>query len=177
MVQNNKKTTLSLRLKKAQTGINGFDEITDGGLPKNRPTIICGNTGCGKTVMSMEFLVNGAIKYNEPGVFISFEETDDELATNMESLHFDLGNLIKQKKIYVEYLEIDKAQNVEAGKYDLEGLFVRLQNAINRISAKRVVLDSLDALFYGLDNKVLRQEIKRLFKWLKEKKITAIITS
>ena len=173
----NKKTTASLKLKKAQTGINGFDEITDGGLPKNRPTIICGNTGCGKTVMSMEFLVKGALKYNEPGVFMSFEETNDELATNMESLHFDLASLIKQKKIYIEYLEIDKTQIIEAGRYDLEGLFVRLQNAINSIGAKRVVLDSLDALFYGLDNKVLRQEIKRLFKWLKEKKITAIITS
>ena len=177
MISNNKKTTVGLRLKKAQTGINGFDEISDGGLPKNRPTIICGNTGCGKTVMSMEFLVKGALKYNEPGVFISFEETDDELTANMESLNFDLANLIKQKKIYVEYLEIDKTQNIEAGKYDLEGLFMRLQNAINRVGAKRVVLDSLDALFYGLDNVVLRQEIKRLFKWLKEKKITAIITS
>ena len=177
MISNNKKTAVGLRLKKAQTGINGFDEISDGGLPKNRPTIICGNSGCGKTVMSMEFLVKGALKYNEPGVFISFEETDDELTANMESFHFDLGNLIKQKKIYIEYLEIDKTQNIEAGKYDLEGLFARLQNAINLIGAKRVVLDSLDALFYGLDNVVLRQEIKRLFKWLKEKKITAIITS
>jgi circadian clock protein KaiC len=125
----------------------------------------------------MEFLVKGAMKYDEPGVFMSFEETDEELTTNMESLHFDLNNLIKQKKIYIEYIEIDRTQNVETGKYDLEGLFVRLQNAINRIGAKRLVLDSLDALFYGLDKKILRHEIKRLFKWLKEKKITAIITS
>ena len=171
------KKTTSIKLKKAPTGINGFDEITDGGLPKNRPTIICGNTGCGKTVLSMEFLVKGALLYDEPGVFMSFEEREDELTTNMESLHFKLSSLIKKKQIYIEYLEIDKTQIIEAGKYDLEGLFVRLQSAINRIGAKRVVLDSLDALFYGLDNKVLRQEIKRLFKWLKEKKVTAIITS
>ena len=130
MIRNNKKTTASLKLKKSLTGINGFDEITEGGLPKNRPTIICGNTGCGKTVMSMEFLVKGATKYNEPGVFMSFEETDEELASNMESLHFNLGSLIKQKKIYIEYLEVDKTQIIEAGRYDLEGLFVRLQSAI-----------------------------------------------
>ena len=178
MSQKIKKTpTSNLKLLKAPTGISGFDEITDGGLPKNRPTIICGNTGCGKTVISMEFLVRGAIKFNEPGVFLSFEETAEELAINMESLHFDLVDLIKKKKIYTEYLEIAKTQADDTGKYTLEGLFVRLENAINRIGAKRVVLDSLDALFYGLDNNVLRQEIQRLFKWLKEKKITAIITS
>jgi circadian clock protein KaiC len=168
---------VNLKLKKAPSGINGFDEITDGGLPKDRPTIICGNTGSGKTVISMEFLVKGALKYNEPGVFMSFEETKEELAANMESLHFDLDSLIKKKKIYIEYLDIDKSQNIEAGRYDLEGLFVRLKNAITGIGAKRVVLDSLDALFYGLDNNAIRPEIKRLFKWLKEKKVTAIITS
>jgi circadian clock protein KaiC len=177
MARQNKKPAQSLKLQKTPTGINGFDEITEGGLPKNRPTILCGNTGCGKTIMSMEFLVKGAIKYNEPGVFMSFEETNDDLATNMGSLHLDLGSLIKEKKLYIEYLEIDKTQIFEAGKYDLEGLFVRLQNAINSIGAKRVVIDSLDALFFGLDNKVLRPEIKRLFKWFKEKKITALITS
>jgi circadian clock protein KaiC len=177
MVLKNKQKAANLKLTKAPSGINGFDEVTDGGLPKNRPTIICGNTGSGKTVISMEFLVKGALKYNEPGVFMSFEETKDELATNMESLHFDLGSLIKKKKIYIEYLDIDKSQNVEAGTYDLEGLFVRLQSAIASIGAKRVVLDSLDALFYGLDNNAIRPEIKRLFRWLKEKKVTAIITS
>ncbi|MGZ5190316.1 MAG: circadian clock protein KaiC, partial [Flavisolibacter sp.] len=178
MGQNNRKTTTSnLKLRKAPTGIKGFDEITDGGLPKYRPTIICGNTGCGKTVISMEFLVRGATQLNEPGIFFSFEETAEELAINMESLHFDLAELIKKKKIYTEYLEIDKMPTSDVGKYTLEGLFVRLENAIDRIGAKRVVLDSLDTLFYGLDNRILRQEIKRLFKWLKEKKITAIITS
>lgn len=173
----NKKTELIAKPAKTQTGINGFDEITDGGLPKERITIIVGNAGCGKTIMSMEFLVNGAIKFDENGVFISFEETSEELASNMDALSFDIENLVRQKKIYLEYLEIDKAQFTEAGKYDLEGLFVRLQHAINSIGAKRVVLDSLDALFYGLDVKVLRQEIRRLFKWLKENKITAVITS
>jgi len=177
MTLKSKPKVLKLILKKTPSGINGFDEITDGGLPKNRPTIICGNTGSGKTVISMEFLVKGALKYNEPGVFMSFEETREELATNMESLHFDLDSLIKKRKIYIEYLEIDKSQNIEAGRYDLEGLFVRLQNAITSIGAKRVVLDSLDALFYGLNNNAIRPEIKRLFKWLKEKEVTAIITS
>jgi circadian clock protein KaiC len=172
-----KQKVLNLKLKKAPSGINGFDEITDGGLPKGRATIICGNTGSGKTVISMEFLVKGALMYNEPGVFMSFEETKEELVTNTESLHFDLNSLIKKGKIYVEYLEIDKSQNIAAGRYDLEGLFVRLQNAITRIGAKRVVLDSMDALFYGFDNNAIRPEIKRLFKWLKGKDVTAIITS
>ena len=177
MALNNKKTISNVKLEKAPTGIKGFDEITEGGLPKNRPTIICGNTGCGKTVMSMEFLVKGTVQYNEPGVFMSFEETNSDLAANMESIHFDIGSLVKKKKLYIEYLEIDKTQIIEAGRYDLEGLFARLQNAINIIGAKRVVLDSLDALFSGLDHKVLREEIKRLFNWLKEKKVTALITS
>jgi len=177
MALKSKEKVLNVTLKKAPSGINGFDEITDGGLPKGRPTIICGNTGSGKTVISMEFLVKGALMYNEPGVFMSFEETKEELATNTESLHFNLDSLIKKGKIYIEYLEIDKSQNIAAGRYDLEGLFVRLQNAITRIGAKRVVLDSLDALFYGFDNNAIRPEIKRLFKWLKEKGVTAIITS
>ena len=172
-----KSTSSNIKLRKVLTAIRGFDEITGGGLPKDRITIISGNTGCGKTVMSMEFLVKGALQYGEPGVFMSFEETADELTTNMESLDFDLPNLIKKKKIYVEFLEIDKSQNVEAGNYTLEGLFVRLENAIDKIGAKRVVLDSLDALFVGLDNTIIRQEIKRLFKWLKQKKVTALITS
>jgi circadian clock protein KaiC len=173
----NKKAASVAKPGKVQTGINGLDEITDGGLPKDRITIISGNAGCGKTIMSMEFLVNGAARFDEKGVFISFEETSEELTSNMEALNFDIKNLVSQKKIYLEYLEIDKSQFVEAGKYDLEGLFVRLQHAINNIGAKRVVLDSLDALFYGLETKVLRQEIKRLFKWLKDNKINAIITS
>jgi len=176
MILDIKKTPSSSKLKKTLTGINGFDEITDGGLPKNRPTILCGNAGCGKTVMSMEFLVKGALKYDESGVFMSFEETKEELTTNMASLQFNIGSLIAKKKIYIEYLEIDKGPTAEAGRYDLEGLFARLQHAINSIGAKRVVLDSMDALFYDLDSGILRLEIRRLFKWLKEKKITTIIT-
>lgn len=177
MIPDSKKTMVSLNFKKSLTGINGFDEISDGGIPKNRPTIIYGNTGSGKTIMSMEFLVKGAVKYNEPGVFMSFEETVSELIHNMESVHFGLTSLIKSKKLYIEYLDVEKSQVVEAGSYDLEGLFARMKNAIDSIGAKRIVIDSLDALFYRLDNGVLRHEVKRLFKWLKEKKVTAIITS
>lgn len=167
----------NLKLQKIPTGINGFDEITEGGLLKNKTTIISGASGCGKTIMSMEFLIRGAMNFNEPGVFMSFEETEEELIGNMESLHFGLNNLIKSNKIYIEHLEIDGAQLIEAGKYDLEGLFVRLQNAVEKVGAKRVVIDSLDALFNGIDLKVLRIEITRLFNWFKKKNITAIITA
>lgn len=167
----------NLKLHKIPTGINGFDEITEGGLLKNKTTIISGASGCGKTIMSMEFLIRGAMNFNEPGVFMSFEETEEELIDNMESLHFGLNNLIKSNKIYIEHLEIDGAQLIEAGKYDLEGLFVRLHNAVEKVGAKRVVIDSLDALFNGIDLKVLRIEITRLFNWFKKKNITAIITA
>jgi circadian clock protein KaiC len=167
----------NLKLQKIPTGIKGFDEITEGGLLKNKSTIISGATGCGKTIMSMEFLIRGAMDFNDPGVFMSFEETEEELIDNMESLHFDLNNLIKSNKIYIEHLEIDGTQLIETGKYDLEGLFVRLQNAVGKVGAKRVVIDSLDALFNGIDLKVLRIEITRLFNWFKKKNITAIITA
>jgi circadian clock protein KaiC len=177
MISDLKKAAIPAKLTKALTGIKGFDEITDGGLPKNRPTLLCGNTGCGKTVMSMEFLVHGAVQFNEPGVFFSFEETVDELITNMKSIHIDMEGLISEKKIYIEYLESGKSQVAQAGSYDLEGLFMRLQNAIQKVGAKRVVLDSLDALFYGLDKEILRTEVKRLFKWLKENGVTSLITS
>jgi circadian clock protein KaiC len=163
--------------KKVKTGIAGFDEITNGGIPKNRPTILLGNTGCGKTVMSMEFLIHGARNYGESGVFMTFEETIPELTSDMETFHFNLQALIKTKQLYVDYLDLDKSQIIEAGQYNLDGLFVRLQQAIKVNNAKRIVLDSLDALFYRFDDNVMRQEINRLFKWLKEKKITAIITS
>ncbi|MEO5995378.1 MAG: circadian clock protein KaiC [Chitinophagaceae bacterium] len=166
-----------LKVKKAPTGIEGFDEITNGGLPKNRPTILCGNSGSGKTLMSMEFLINGASKYNEPGIFISFEEKKEDLVSNMESMDYHLATLIQQKKIYIEYMSIGKTPSIEAGNFDLEGLFLRLDNAIKKMRAKRIVLDSLDALFFGLDGKILRQEIKRLFTWLKEKNVTALITA
>src|ERR1700730_18022367 len=177
MTRRAKKPKASLASRKARTGIIGFDEITNGGLPRNRPTIILGNTGCGKTVMSMEFLIQGATKFNEPGVFMTFEETKEELTSDMETFSFGLEGLIKTNKIYIEYLDLDKSQVIEAVNYNLEGLFVRLQQAIRRNNAKRIVLDSLDALFYRFDDNVIREEINRLFKWLKEKKITAIITS
>jgi len=177
MISDSKMAAITAKLTKALTGIKGFDEITDGGLPRNRPTLLCGNTGCGKTVMSMEFLVHGAVQFSEPGVFFSFEETVDELVTNMESIHIDMEKLIREKKIYIEYLESGKSQVAQAGRYDLEGLFMRLQNAIQKVDAKRVVLDSMDALFYGLDKEILRTEVKRLFKWLKEKGVTSLITS
>ncbi len=162
MALNTKQKVLNLKLKKTPSGINGFDEITMAVCPKVVLRSFAGTQAPEKTVISMEFLVKGALNYNEPGVFMSFEETKEELITNTESLHFDLDSLIKKGKIYIEYLEIDKSQNIAAGRYDLEGLFVRLQNAITGIGAKRVVLDSIDALFYGLDNNAIRPEIKRL---------------
>jgi circadian clock protein KaiC len=127
--------------------------------------------------MSMEFLVRGVTCYNEPGVFMSFEERVEDTMSNMESIHFELATLVQQKKLYLEYLDIDKSQFAEVGEYDLEGLFIRIDNAVKKIGARRIVLDSLDALFFRLDGKILRQEIKRLFKWLKEKNITALITA
>lgn len=167
----------ALGLPKVQTGIPGFDEITRGGLPAGRPSLICGSAGAGKTLFAMEFLVRGATIFNEPGVFISFEETDEELATNVASLGFDLKRLIADKKILLDYVFIERAEIEETGDYDLEGLFLRLEHAINSIGAKRIVLDTLEALFSGLPNEaIIRAELRRLFRWLKEKGVTAVIT-
>ncbi|MBF0441734.1 MAG: circadian clock protein KaiC, partial [Oligoflexales bacterium] len=164
-------------LPKALTGIQGLDEITGGGLPVGRPTLICGGPGCGKTLMAMEFLIHGAIEFNEPGIFMSFEETEDDLVKNVKSLGFDLDDLVQKKKISMDYVYIDRSEIFETGEYDLEGLFVRLEHAIETISAKRVVLDTIESLFSGLSNTtILRSEIRRLFKWLKEKGVTAIVT-
>ena len=164
-------------LPKTLTGITGLDEITGGGLPTGRPTLICGDAGCGKTLMSIEFIVRGAVAYNEPGVFVAFEEKSEELATNVASLGFDLRKLQEEKKIRVDHIHIDRSEIEETGEYDLEGLFIRLGYAIDSIGAKRVVLDTLENLFSGLDNQaVLRTELRRLFSWLKEKGVTAIIT-
>lgn len=176
MQNNNQSDTSHLTFPKSSTGIQGLDVITNGGLPKNRPTLLLGNTGCGKTIMAMQFLVNGVILFDEPGVFISFEEKTDELITNVSSLGYDLNKHIADNKIYLEYIKISQEEIQQTGRYDIEGLFVRLEQAINKISAKRVVLDSLDTLFYGFDPKVLRLEFKRLLSWLKEKNVTAIIT-
>jgi len=164
-------------LPKAKTGITGLDEITEGGLPKGRPTLVCGNAGCGKTLLSMEFLIRGALQYNEPGVFMSFEETEKDLSANVASLGYDLDTLIAQKKLIVDHVEIDRTEIEEAGEFDLEGLFIRLNHAIDSIGAKRVVLDTIESLFSGFSNDaILRAEIRRLFHWLKGKGVTAIIT-
>ncbi|MEI6580000.1 MAG: circadian clock protein KaiC, partial [Eubacteriales bacterium] len=164
-------------LDKTPTGIQGLDEITGGGLPKGRPTLICGNAGCGKTLLAMEFLVRGATKYNEPGVYMAFEETEQELTTNVASLGFDLDKLVAEKKIVLDHVHIERSEIEETGEYDLEGLFIRLNYAIDSIGAKRVVLDTVESLFSGLPNTlILRAELRRLFRWLKEKGVTAIIT-
>ena len=165
-------------LEKTPSGINGLDEITHGGLPRGRPTLICGAAGCGKTLMSMEFLVRGATQYNEPGVFIAFEETPEELAQNVRSLGFDLDKLIADKKIAVDYVHVERTEIEETGEFDLEGLFLRLGMAIDEVGAKRVVLDTIENLFGGFANAlILRSELRRLFRWLKDKGVTAIITA
>lgn len=165
------------KMEKCPTGIAGLDEITDGGLPKGRPTLICGTAGCGKTLMGVEFLVRGATEFNEPGVFISFEETSEELAKNVRSLGYDLDDLVKRKKLAMDYVRVERSEIEETGEYDLEGLFVRLDYAIKTVKAKRVVLDTIEALFAGLSNSaILRAELRRLFAWLKQKVVTAIIT-
>lgn len=165
-----------LAFPKAETGIQGLDVITNGGIPLHRPTLVLGNTGCGKTIMAMEFLVKGIVLYNEPAVFMAFEERTDELEMNVRSLGFNLDKHLADNKIYLEYVNVNPDEMVKAGKYDMEGLFVRLGQAIDKVKAKRVVLDSLDTLFYGFDARILRAEFKRLLTWLKQKKVTAIIT-
>jgi circadian clock protein KaiC len=164
-------------LPKSPTGITGFDEITGGGLPSGRPTLVCGSAGCGKTLFAMEFLVRGAVEFDEPGVFMAFEETVQDLTQNVKSLGFDLEELVTQGKILLDYVYIERSEIEETGEYDLEGLFIRLGYAIDSIGAKRVVLDTVESLFSGLPNPmILRAELRRLFRWLKEKGVTAIIT-
>lgn len=165
-------------IRKVRTGVKGLDEITGGGLPQGRPTLVCGSAGSGKTMLAMEFLVRGALEYGEPGVFMAFEETAEELSQNVASLGFDLPTLTSKKKMYVDYVHIDPSEIQETGDYDLEGIFVRLKLAIDSVGAKRVVLDTLEALFSGLKNQaILRAEIRRLFRWLKDHGLTAIITA
>ena len=164
-------------LEKVATGIKGLDEVTYGGLPRGRPTLVCGSAGCGKTLLAVEFLVRGAMTFNEPGVLMVFEETADEIVRNVSSLGFDLDSLIEQKKLAVDYVHIERSEIEETGEYDLEGLFIRLGHAIDSIGAKRVVLDTIEVLFSGLtDSSMLRAEIRRLFRWLKDKGVTAIVT-
>lgn len=170
-------STNSNTLLKVPTGISGLDEITHGGFPQGRPILICGGPGCGKTMMAMQFLVKGATEFNEPGVLMTFEETPADLEKNVSSLGFDLSELIAEKKLKIDYIKIDRAEIEETGEYDLEGLFVRLNYAIDSIGAKRVVLDTIEALFAGLSNTgILRSELRRLFFWLKDKGVTALIT-
>jgi circadian clock protein KaiC len=165
-------------LQKTPAGIQGLDDITGGGLPQGRPTIVCGGPGCGKTMLGIEFLVRGATQFNEPGVLMAFEETPEELTANVASLGFDLAALVEQEKLYLEYVHIERSEIQESGEYDLEGLFIRLGHAIDSVGAKRVVLDTLEALFSGFSNEgILRAEIRRLFRWLKDKGVTTVITA
>ena len=164
-------------LQKCPTGINGLDEITGGGLPQGRPTLVCGGTGCGKTLLAMEFLVRGATEYDEPGVFMSFEEKSEELTKNFVSLGFDLNDLVARKKLDLDYVHVERSEIEETGQYDLDGLLIRLGHAIDTIGAKRVALDTIETLFSGFSNEViLRAELRRLFRFLKDKGVTAIVT-
>ncbi|NKE73321.1 circadian clock protein KaiC [Candidatus Manganitrophus noduliformans] len=164
--------------KKSPTGIKGLDEITAGGFPKGRLTLICGGPGCGKSLMATQFLVKGAVHYDEPGVYVSFEERPEEIIQNVASIGFDLAGLIAKKKIVLDYVHVERSEIEEIGEYDLGGLFVRLEEAIQAAGAKRVVIDTMETLFAGLSNAaVLRSEIRRLFRWLKDKGVTAVVTA
>ena len=170
-------STPSNSLPKAPTGILGLDEITGGGLPRGRPTLICGGAGCGKTLFAMEFLVRGATEYGEPGVFIAFEETAEELTQNVASLGFRLDDLVARGQLALDFVEVERSDLSQTGDFDLSGLFIRLGYAIDSIGAKRVVLDTIETIFAGLPNPIiLRAEVRRLFRWLKAKGVTAIIT-
>ena len=165
------------KLEKTPTGIDGFDEIANGGLPAGRTTLICGRAGSGKTVMALEFLINGARQFDEPGVFIAFEETQEELTQNIASFGVDLGALEKSGKLAIDHIYVERSEIEETGEYDLEGLFIRLASAVDSIGAKRVVLDTIEVLFAGLTNQaIIRSELRRLFRWLKDKGLTAIVT-
>jgi circadian clock protein KaiC len=165
-------------LQKTPTGIPGFDEISGGGLPKGRTTIVCGGPGCGKTMLGIEFLVRGAEEFNEPGVLMAFEETPEDIATNVASLGFDIRKLARQKKLALDFVSVERSDIQESGDYDLEGLFIRLQGAVDSIGAKRVMFDTLEALFSGFSNEaILRAEFRRLFRWLKDRGLTTVITA
>jgi circadian clock protein KaiC len=166
-----------LSLAKSPTGISGLDLVTGGGLPTGRPTLVCGNAGCGKTLLGMEFLVKGATLYDEPGVFISFEESEEELAQNVASLNWDLQALAARKKISLDHIHLDPSQIEETGQFTLDGLFIRIESAVRAVKAKRIVIDALEVLFGSFTDKgLLRGEFHRLFRWLKERGLTAVIT-
>jgi circadian clock protein KaiC len=165
-------------LDKASTGVNGLDDVLNGGLPRGRPTLVCGGAGCGKTLFGVQFLVKGAQLFGEPGAFIAFEEREHDLAENVASLGFDLSDLEARGLLSVDHVHIDPNEIVENGAYDLEGLFLRLGLAIDSVGAKRVVIDTLETLFGGLSNYgIVRAELRRLFDWLKDRGVTAIITA
>lgn len=169
--------TPNQELAKSPTGIQGLDEITNGGLPKGRPTLICGGAGSGKTLLAASFLLNGVAQYDEPGILMTFEETGEELASDLASLGYDLGKLVSEGKLIVDYVRVERSEIEETGEYDLEGLFVRLEYAVNSIGAKRIVLDTIESLFAGLSNPgILRAELRRLFRWLKDRGLTAVLT-
>jgi circadian clock protein KaiC len=172
-----KQTAISRnQLPKCPTGIKGFDQITEGGLPRNRTTLVCGGAGSGKTLLGLDFLIKGATEYHEPGLFMSFEETENELYNDVASLNLNLRGLVSQKKLLLEYVRLER-RDIQESDFNLEGVIIRLTNAIDSIGAKRVVLDSIESLFASLkDSGLLRLEIKRLFRWLNEKQVTAIVT-
>ncbi len=165
-------------LPKTLTGIQGLDEVTGGGLPSGRPTLVSGGAGSGKTLFGLEFLVRGATQFGEPGVFMSFEETIPDLAKNASSLGFDLNRLVADKRLFLDHVSITRGEIADAGEFDLEGLFIRIADAVARVGARRVVLDTVEALFGGLPNPgILRAELHRLFEWLKERGLTTVITA
>jgi circadian clock protein KaiC len=164
-------------LERCPTGIKGLDEVTEGGLPRGRPTLVAGHAGCGKTLLAMEFLARGARQYGEPGVFVSFEEDQQDLFKNFRSLGFDLRDLVARKLLAIDWVRVERSEIQETGEYDLEGLFVRIGAAVDRIGAKRIVLDTIESLFAGLSNEgILRAELRRLLRFLKDKGLTAIVT-
>lgn len=164
-------------IEKALTGIDGFDQLTLGGLPRGRPTLLCGAAGCGKTMFAMTFLVEGILRHNEPGVFVSFEERSTDLAANVASLGYDVPGLVAQNKLLIDHIELRPSETDETPDYDLEGLFIRLDVVIRKVKAQRVVLDTIETLFSSFkDSSVLRAELRRLFEWLKDRGVTAIIT-
>ncbi|MGH6860579.1 MAG: ATPase domain-containing protein, partial [Phyllobacterium sp.] len=165
-------------LAKSSTGIEGLDDLTLGGLPSGRPTLVCGAAGCGKTLFASTFLVHGARNCNEPGVFVAFEERPVDIIKNVASLGFGLDGLVEDGKIHIEHITIDPSELAEIGDYDLEALFIRLELAVKQIGAKRVVLDTIESLFSAFSNPaILRAEIRRLFDWLKERELTTVITA
>ena len=172
-----KPTVVRPQLAKAPTGIQGLDQVTGGGLPKGRVTLLCGSAGCGKSLFAMEFLVHGAVRYGEPGVYMDFEETEKKLAANVASLGFDLPQLARRKKLLVDFVSVERHRIAETGEYNLDGLFIRLSQAVKAIKAKRVVLDSIESLFTGMaETTLLRSELGRLFRWLEDHELTALVT-